>query len=95
MHVTDIVKEILEAPATTVIAATATGAVGVLSKVFDDLPLIHDLLADVSMILGICACAALTRLHWLRGNHEALKNKEFEKSHFHAHIREADLHEPE
>ena len=95
MHVTDMIQELLEAPATTVVTATATATVGILSKIFNDAPVVHEVLTDLTMLLGICACAALTQLHWLRGNHEALKNKEFENTHMHMHIREADLKEAE
>jgi hypothetical protein len=52
----------------TMTTAALTTSMGVVSRLIENLPLIHDILGDISMMVGICACIALTRVHILRGN---------------------------
>jgi len=63
-----MVKELADNPLTTVVAATTTTTAGFLNRFFSDLPYIHELLGDLSMVCGTIACLALARLHILRGN---------------------------
>jgi predicted RND superfamily exporter protein len=75
-----LVKEMADNPVTTVVAATTTTTAGFINRFFSDLPYIHELLGDLSMVCGIVACLALARLHYIKGNAEQLKNDEFIRS---------------
>jgi hypothetical protein len=60
--------ELLTNSTATIVTATATTSMGAISKLSENQPLISDVLGDISMIVGIIACIALTRVHILRGN---------------------------
>ena len=75
-----LVREAMENPVTTAVVGTTTTAAGFFNKFFSDLPYIHELLSDLSMLCGTIACLALARLHYIKGNAEQLKNEELIKS---------------
>ena len=85
IEIRDVLAQIAEHPAVTTVTATATAVAGLVSKFTDILPIIHDIISDLSMLVGIVACVALARVHILRGNREAMENEEF-----HLHRRKDD-----
>ena len=67
-----------ENPVTTIVVAVPTTTMGVVNKIFSNSAVIHEWLNDISIFCGIIACCALARVHWLRGNREAMINRKYE-----------------
>lgn len=50
--------ELITHPILTATAGAATAAVGAVNKVTDDLPIVHDILSDGAMVIGLLTCIA-------------------------------------
>lgn len=61
--------------------ALVTTGLGAVNRFAFDVSVVHEVLADISMAVGIVACIALIRVHILKGNQIALENREFQKTH--------------
>lgn len=72
----ETMTEFFTRPITTTLAAAMTTTVGALNRFSTDLPMVHEFLGDLSMIVGIVACIALARVHILRGNLLSKRNRE-------------------
>jgi hypothetical protein len=64
------IQEITESSVTTVLITSMTAAAGAINRMLPDLPVVHEVISDISMLAGIVACIMLARLHYLRGNNE-------------------------